>query len=472
MPGHLVALELNGQLLVGGRPELYPLRLPLRPRRARRPRARGCASAPRRRALRARREAAPRRVARRDAPPAARPRRRADVRRVAGRAPRRCRPDVPRHGDALDGRAGGDHGGRRARATSRSSGAPAPASRATSSAAPARSSTASPPSCAGRVVHDAEVQEVVPEGELVRVRYRQAGAERELRARHAIVATKAFDAARLIRDLPAETEQRAERDPLRPDRRDGDADERDAADAVGRPLRARHAQARVQHALQHRQRPAAAQPRARARRQPDGVPRRPRRADDVRAARRRRRAGVPRRPLRDLPRGARDRGRDDPAQDAAHAALRGARPRGAAARARAAARPHAAGRRLPRRRLHRHRHLERPGGGAGRADVRCRPPSPAPDVEGGARAQPLQQRRQRPRRGAGGLLRAERALPGGRARGRRGRRRARPRLQRHVRRARVALAIRTTSITARRRRSTCSRAAASCARATARARRR
>ena len=58
---------------------------------------------------------------------------------------------------------------------------------------------------AGRVVNDAEVLEVVPEGELVRVRYRQAGAERELLARHAIVATKAFDAARLIRDLPAET---------------------------------------------------------------------------------------------------------------------------------------------------------------------------------------------------------------------------------------------------------------------------
>src|SRR4249919_1307027 len=30
VPGHLVALELNGKLLVGGRPELYPFRLPLR----------------------------------------------------------------------------------------------------------------------------------------------------------------------------------------------------------------------------------------------------------------------------------------------------------------------------------------------------------------------------------------------------------------------------------------------------------
>ena len=34
VPGHLVALELNGRLLVGGRPELYPLRLPLPARSA------------------------------------------------------------------------------------------------------------------------------------------------------------------------------------------------------------------------------------------------------------------------------------------------------------------------------------------------------------------------------------------------------------------------------------------------------
>src|SRR5919106_142942 len=30
VPGHLVAVELNGRIVVGGRPELYPLRLPLR----------------------------------------------------------------------------------------------------------------------------------------------------------------------------------------------------------------------------------------------------------------------------------------------------------------------------------------------------------------------------------------------------------------------------------------------------------
>ena len=57
----------------------------------------------------------------------------------------------------------------------------------------------------GRVQTGTEVLEVADDGERVRVRYRQGGAEHTLLARHAIVATKAFDAARLIRDLPAET---------------------------------------------------------------------------------------------------------------------------------------------------------------------------------------------------------------------------------------------------------------------------
>ena len=57
----------------------------------------------------------------------------------------------------------------------------------------------------GRIVTDADVQEVVQEDDLVRVRYRAAGVDRELCARHAIVAVKAYDAARLIRDLPADT---------------------------------------------------------------------------------------------------------------------------------------------------------------------------------------------------------------------------------------------------------------------------
>ena len=42
----------------------------------------------------------------------------------------------------------------------------------------------------GRVMPDAEVLEVAPEADVVHVRYRQGGAERELRARHAIVARR------------------------------------------------------------------------------------------------------------------------------------------------------------------------------------------------------------------------------------------------------------------------------------------
>ena len=88
VPGHLVALELNGKLLVGGRPELYPLRLPLPPRGAPRARARGRAAAARRGPLRARGQAAPRRVARpRRAGACWRTATTADVRRVARTLP-------------------------------------------------------------------------------------------------------------------------------------------------------------------------------------------------------------------------------------------------------------------------------------------------------------------------------------------------------------------------------------------------
>ena len=242
-----------------------------------------------------------------------------------GRAAGRRRPDVPRDGDALDGRAGGDHRGRRARATSRSSGAAARGSRATSSAAPARSSTASPPSSAGAIMTGAEVLEVADEGERVRVRYRQGGAERELLARHAIVATKAFDAARLIRDLPADTSSALNAIPYGPTvvmamlTNETRPMPWDDLYALATPKRAFNMLFNTVNVLRPRS----------AVRAPGGslmVYRAGHAAlDDVRAARRRRRAGLPRRPLRDLPGGARHRERDDPAQAAAHAAVRGAR---------------------------------------------------------------------------------------------------------------------------------------------------
>ena len=70
----------------------------------------------------------------------------------------------------------------------------------------ARSSTASPPSSPGGSSTDAEVLEVAERGR-ARARPLPPGRRgaRAAGARHAIVATKAFDAARLIRDLPADT---------------------------------------------------------------------------------------------------------------------------------------------------------------------------------------------------------------------------------------------------------------------------
>ncbi len=57
----------------------------------------------------------------------------------------------------------------------------------------------------GGVTTAAVVRTVSTEGALVRVRYEQEGSEHELFAKHAVLATKAFDAARIAKDLPADT---------------------------------------------------------------------------------------------------------------------------------------------------------------------------------------------------------------------------------------------------------------------------
>jgi len=68
----------------------------------------------------------------------------------------------------------------------------------------------------GRIIMGAEAYEVVTEGDLVRVRYRQNGSDREVLARHVILATKAFDAARIVLDLPPETRRSLETIPYGP----------------------------------------------------------------------------------------------------------------------------------------------------------------------------------------------------------------------------------------------------------------
>ena len=375
MPGHLV----------GARAQRPPARrrparaVPVPPAaaagRARRARARRRAAANRRRALRA---GGQRRV------PASRLPRRAGAcwptattarsRDWLGELPGDADLDVPGDRDALHGRAGGDHRGRghgllRARLELRR-GALAQHRRRRGRAdrrhrrRAARADRRPTPTCRrSRRRTSSCACATAP-----------AATDRELRARHAIVATKAFDAARLIRDLPADTRSALTSIPYGPTvvmamlTNETRPMPWDDLYALATPKRAFSMLFNTVNVLRPRS----------AVRAPGGslmVYRSGHAAlDDVRAARRRRGAGVPRRPLRDLPGGARHRGGDDPAQAAAHAALRRAGPLGAAAGARAAARPHPPRGRLPGRRLHRHGDLERAGGRAGRAHARCRPP--------------------------------------------------------------------------------------------------
>jgi oxygen-dependent protoporphyrinogen oxidase len=204
VPGHLVALELNGRLLVGGRPELYPLRLPLR--------------ASERVALA--RAGARLRVAVARYERVARPR--------PGESPANTRRRLLAHGDGETfadwlGKLPGDADLMFRATVTRSTAEPEEitAGAGTGYFALVWSSGSGlsrnivggagtlidgiAAELPGLVQTGAEVLDVAEEGERVRVRYRQGGAERELSARHAVVAIKAFDAARVIRNLPAET---------------------------------------------------------------------------------------------------------------------------------------------------------------------------------------------------------------------------------------------------------------------------
>jgi protoporphyrinogen/coproporphyrinogen III oxidase len=68
----------------------------------------------------------------------------------------------------------------------------------------------------GRAVTNAEVYEVAAEGDLIRVRYREDGVDRDVLARQVVLATKAFDAARIAFDLPPETRHSLEAIPYGP----------------------------------------------------------------------------------------------------------------------------------------------------------------------------------------------------------------------------------------------------------------
>lgn len=212
VPGQLVAVELNGRIVAGGRPEFFPFRLPLSLRdRVALVRA----------GLRLKRAVAGyERVAERRAGETP-----ADTRRrvlaygddrtfadwlgpLSGDAAALFRATVTRSTAELDQIAFGHGAGYFSLVWNAGKGLSYNVL-----GGPGRLIDGIASALSGRVDTRAEVREVATEGDLVRVRYRQDGYEREALARHVVLATKAFDAARIAVDLPAETRHSLEHIP-------------------------------------------------------------------------------------------------------------------------------------------------------------------------------------------------------------------------------------------------------------------
>lgn len=215
VPGQLVAVELNGRIVAGGRPELYPFRLPLGLRdRVALVRA----------GLRLRRAVAGyERVA--EPRPGEAP---ADTRRrvlaygddrtfadwlgpLSGDAAALFRATVTRSTAELDEISFGHGAGYFSLVWNAGKGLSHNVL-----GGPGRLIEGIAAGLSGRVATGAEVSEVATERDLVRVRYREGGSDREVLARHVVLATKAFDAARIAVDLPPETRRTLEVIPYGP----------------------------------------------------------------------------------------------------------------------------------------------------------------------------------------------------------------------------------------------------------------
>jgi oxygen-dependent protoporphyrinogen oxidase len=215
VPGQLVAVELNGHIVAGGRPELYPLRLPLRFRervalvraglrlrlavagyeRAARPRPGEAPAATRRRVLAY-----------------------GDDRTFAdwlgplpGDAAALFRATVTRSTAELDEITLGHGAGYFSLVWNAGKGLSHNVL-----GGPSRLIEGIAAELPDRVVTGAEALEVTASGDLLRIRYREDGSERETLARHVVVATKAFDAARIAVALPRETQRALEAIPYGP----------------------------------------------------------------------------------------------------------------------------------------------------------------------------------------------------------------------------------------------------------------
>jgi oxygen-dependent protoporphyrinogen oxidase len=215
VPGELVAVELNGRIVAGGRPELYPFRLPLGFRER---------LALVRAGVRLRRAVtgytrASRRL------PGESP---ADVRRrvlaygddrtfadwlgpLPGDAAALFRATVTRSTAELDEIALGHGAGYFALVWSSGGGLSQNVLGGSS-----RLIEALAAGVPGGVRTGADVHEISLDGDEVRVRYREDGSEREAAARHVVVATKAFDAARIVKDLPPDTRRSLDAIPYGP----------------------------------------------------------------------------------------------------------------------------------------------------------------------------------------------------------------------------------------------------------------
>jgi oxygen-dependent protoporphyrinogen oxidase len=204
VPGHLVALELNGRIVVGGRPELYPFRLPL----SLRDRLALLRAGARLKLAVSRYE---RLASPREGESAADTWRRilayGDDRTFAdwlgpvpGDAAALFRATVTRSTAELEEIAFGHGAGYFALVWSAGKGLShnivGGAGRLIDSIGGV---------LGDRVRLGADVRNVNADGDLVRVRWVHDGVESEVVARHAVVATKAFDAARIVVTLPPET---------------------------------------------------------------------------------------------------------------------------------------------------------------------------------------------------------------------------------------------------------------------------
>jgi oxygen-dependent protoporphyrinogen oxidase len=215
VPGQLVAVELNGRIVAGGRPELYPFRLPLRL---------GERLALMRAGIRLRRAVAGYERAARVRPgeTAADTRARVlaygDDRTFAdwlgpqpGDTAALFRATVTRSTAELDEISFGHGAGYFSLVWNADKGLSH-----NIVGGPGRLIDGIAASLPGGVTTAAEVYRVSTEGELVRVRYREKGREHEILAHHVVLATKAFDAARIAVDLPAETRRSLEGIPYGP----------------------------------------------------------------------------------------------------------------------------------------------------------------------------------------------------------------------------------------------------------------